>query len=66
MRLTMRERDEDMESFAEKDKSVREEVESEEAEVGKGGAEVPSEKVEQQDDPEPEGGKASGQSGLNA
>ncbi|MGN7454291.1 hypothetical protein ACTHPH_05700 [Paenibacillus pasadenensis] len=42
----------------EKDKAIREQEEPE------GGREVPAEIVEQQDDPEPEGGKASGQPGL--
>ncbi|QJC53965.1 hypothetical protein HGI30_22175 [Paenibacillus albicereus] len=42
----------------EKDKAIREQQDRE------GGREVPEEAVEQQDDPEPEGGKASGQPGL--
>lgn len=43
---------------AETDKAVREDNKPQE------GREVPAEIVEQQDDPETEGGKASGQAGL--
>ncbi|WP_176444861.1 hypothetical protein [Paenibacillus herberti] len=47
-----------MKEQEEKDKAVREGGKEE------AGKEVPAEIVEQQDDPETEGGKASGQAGL--